>query len=283
MEKNVYPSHFHIGCMKTGTKTLQHILAQDNRINLILFTRFFNTNRWYSDNYQHCVAGQLNIESDENIIRRYNGMAGLRIAMNRIKSVRPDARIILTVREQRSLIQSAYKHHVRQTNDGYSFQEYLSSDSGICCLEMVDYAWAYDMICNFFDESKVFVFFYEDLRNDLTALVKSFYEKALEIEPPESIPDETVLNVGASTDLLYTKRRFNTWRFFRDKTLSSKMENKFWQVITLLTYKLRKAPNDAFTWQDNRFFKRLEEEFRDSNLRFQQQVGRDLAPLGYLV
>lgn len=283
MNQNSYPSHYHIGCMKTGTTTIQHVLDADPRINLILHSRFFNTNKWYSDRYDHCVAGSINIESDENIVRRYNGMTGLRTSLKRIKSVRPDAKIILTLREQRSLVQSAYKHHVRQTNDGFSFLDFLGSDAGLSCLEMVDYAWVYETICNYFDESNTFVFFYEDLCSDLVAYVSHFYQEALGLEPPETFPKETVLNVGASADLLYTKRRFNSWRFFRDNTLSSKLENKFWQFITLLTYRFRNAPADAFAWQENQLFIHLENEFRESNIRFQSMINRDLASIGYLV
>src|SRR5690606_17827192 len=133
------PDYYHIGVMKTGTTYLQEILGRDERLQLFNHSRIINTNAYYRAVYENLDPSKISIDSDENIIDTKGNMCGLYTSLQRIKENNPQAVIILTIREQRSLLVSGYKHTIRHTDEYFSFLGFLNSHYGMNYLNSTDY------------------------------------------------------------------------------------------------------------------------------------------------
>lgn len=177
-----YPNIFHIGCLKSGTTTLQEYLAQDERINLILKSRYFNTSKWDTENYEYSNSEKINIESDENISRKFKKLLGLEEALKRIQQVAPDAKIILTIREQKSAILSMYKHFIRQTNSTLNLNEFLKAEEGKSYLDTIFYYDTYKLINTYFKKSNIYIYFFENMFTNWDDFISTFYHEIFNIE-----------------------------------------------------------------------------------------------------
>ena len=139
-----------------GTTSLQHVWENDPRIHLIKHSRYFNTPDASRTRYNQYLEGYLNVESDENIIHKYGQLIGLPDSLQKISSSCPNAKILITIREQRSLFLSGYKHHVRQTDHRFSLPDWLkNSDKGRATFMMADYLSVYDIVTKYFPAENV--------------------------------------------------------------------------------------------------------------------------------
>lgn len=276
-----YPGIYHIGCMKTGTTTVQKVFAEDNRINLIKYSRFFNTNKWYTDTYNYYKEGLINIESDENIVSQYDGMYGLADSLGRIREVSPDAHIVLTIREQRSLLLSGYKHRIGSTKDRYTFLEFLNSGAGVSYLSMCDYNKLLDVTRKYFDMENIHIFLFEKLKSDFVGFFKDIYSEVLGIPIPNDLKltvenrgrnDQSVVNNLMLNNLFISRKDANTYNF------EKKIHHYFIRSLNMLNVNKDKK----ISWGKSELEQRLEEKFRESNFNFSKNTGIRLKENGYL-
>ncbi len=281
MRNKKFPDIYHIGCMKTGTTTLQKILKQDKRLNVIIYSRYFNTNRWYTDNYDYCKDGLVNIESDENIVRCYDGMYGIPVSLERIKKVSPNAHIVLTIREQRSLLLSGYKHHISKTNDSYSFLDFLNSNAGVTYISMCNFYGLYQTILRYFNNSNIHIFLFEELKDNFTVFFERFYQEVLELPKPETL-EKIIENKSSSDQYLQIKRKLNSLYIFNPNSFFFKLERKAHYFLLKILPKLIRS-HSKLTWGDSLLERKLEFEFKKSNQLLVQETGLDLERYGYLL
>jgi hypothetical protein len=182
----MYLKYYHIGCLKTGTTSLQKVLSEDERINVIR-SRYFNTNKYYYDEYTCFQKNKINIESDENIILNYDKFSGLYTSLKRIKEANKDSEIIVTIRKQQDLIVSGFKHHVISSGEcSTSLEQFINSPRGISYLNMCDYEQVYRIINQFFEKNKIHFIMFEDLKSDYLSFYRKFYN-ILRLELPRGL------------------------------------------------------------------------------------------------
>jgi len=276
----IYPDIYHIGCLKTGTSTLQSYIAQDNRINVIFHSRFFNTSKWYSGNYTWKNPVLINIESDENISRKIKNMVGLEESLKRIRSVAPDSKIILTIREQRSIIISMYKHFIRETNSCMSIDEFIVSPEGLSFIETVKYHDVYMTIKKYFHSNKIYVYFFENMINNWDGFIQQFYTQVFNLAVNQSL-GITKRNEGLKDNEVITKRFLNSLNFFQKNTILNKIHNRIFIPFFLPILSNSIFYNQNILWENINTHKNLEEIFQDQNSRLEKTIKVSL-PSEYL-
>ena len=278
-----FPEIYHIGIHKTGTTTLQNVLAADERINLILYSRFFNTNKWFGSEYNHYQEGKNNIESDENMVISLSGLSGIFSTLSRIHRVSPNAKIIVTIREQRSLLISMYKHHIRQTHNAYSPDNYLNSNDGIAFLNTLFFADLYKQILIFFPKENVHFFLLEEMREDFTGFIRSFYQKIFGLEPPAEVKSNTD-NIGLNDTQIAWKRRFNNFYLFKESSTLNKLEHQLHNLPLKLIFRItRNASKKRILFDNFKNADKLSADFRKTNAELSALTGLPLEKYGYLV
>lgn len=277
MNQPKIPNFFHIGLMKTGTTSIQNVLSNDKRIQLFLYSRIINTDLFYTKKYDNIDSSKISIESDENIYRSMGNMYGLEISLNRIKNANPKAKIIVTVREQRSLLISAYKHLIRRTSYSKSFNEFLNSSEGISYLKVLNYHDLYCQILKYFPSNQIQFIFYE---NDL---INNFYLKGIGIKPPK-IVDKLILNKSENDKITAFNLKLNKMRIFRKNTFLAIVEDYFYSyALKIFSRFYKKSKSEKFKWdQSNDFIKVLEKNFSKNNMLLMSELKIDLKEFNYL-
>lgn len=273
-----FPQIYHVGFMKTGTTTIQKVLDSDDRINLIYHSRFFNTNNFYSQEYSFYDNSLINIESDENIIRAYGNMYGFHTSIQRIKEKVDNPKIIVTIREQKSLLISAYKHHIRQTIDHFTFDEFLNNNVGISFLNSINYANLYDELFKLFPRQDIYFYLYENLKLDYLSFFNNLYLDVLGVPPPK-LTESLIENKGMGEKDLLLKLKYNALKKLKKKSIFSKMEH------TLLSQFLKISQSNKryiLEWPKTIIGDNLAQEFVYNNKLFAENTGIKL-PKEYLL
>lgn len=280
---NKFPKYYHIGLPKTGTTTIQSILKKDDRINAVVYSRYFNTNSFFEEGYNHTSSERLTIETDENIVKYNNEKAGLELSLARIKKHRPDAQIIVTIRDQRDFLISAYKHFIRNGKQSKTFRSFLETEQGQTFLKLSDYHVIYQIIKTFFPSSNIHFLHYELLKNEYENFFAELYE-IFELEPPIDMTPE-LQNIGKSDNFINFKNKLNALYIFRDGLWLHQLEELIHEgIIKIYEARSIRKPSSIFTWpQHDEFFKALEEEFRLSNQKFMEISNIDLKKYNYLL
>ena len=294
-----YPDFFHIGLMKTGTTSIQEMLQNDSRINLILKKKFFNSNLYYNDEYKYCIQNKINIESDEQLLTIDNFYSGATVTLSRIKAKAPTAKIILTIREQRSLLESAFKHVIRFTTNYYKdIEEFLNSREGNVFLYMTDLENIYKELLNFFPKENIFILLYEDLRKDYLSFYKQLYD-ILGISLPDNFKN-IKSNLGWSNRLINLKLKLNKIKIFNSgqriisiKTGEYKVKDRFnflslseefiTRVILFLFKRSKNKKIERLEWNKSDLCLKLEDHFKQSNNNFYKISGVDISKYNYLM
>ena len=130
----------HIGLPRTGTTMLQEILKLDDRINFIK-TRDFCTIKYFTDGIYLPDNDLPLVFSEENTIVRHPYHGALYNTLNNLKNTfyNYETHIVITIREQSSLLLSRYKHVITYLNGcKLLFEVWLSTAEGLdyislCC------------------------------------------------------------------------------------------------------------------------------------------------------
>lgn len=276
------PDYFHVGLMKTGTTFLQQVLAEDKRIQSFKHSRILNTNNYYFDQYPAFNPGKKVIETDENIIDQKGNQYGLETTLTRIQKHQPKAIIAVTIREQRSLLKSGYKHLIRQTELSMDFIEFLQSSQGIAYLISADYHQLFQRIHRFFPKEQIVFIPFESNYN--LEFIESFYSRVFQIPPPTLMPSgETHKNSGMSDQWIYTKNMLNKKYRFKKNARIGNLERRI--LFRVYRNRMRYSGPDAhkIAWPKNEFTNKLEEEWRISNRIIENNFSLGLRERGYLI
>lgn len=276
------PNYFHIGVMKTGTTYLQEVLADDPRLQLFNHSRFINTNKYYEAIYPDLDTSKITIESDENIIDPKGDMYGLYTSLQRIKKHNSDAKIILTIREQKALLVSGYKHTIRQTDESFSFEGFLGSNYGVNYLRNVDYYSVVKLIEEFFPKDHIKIIPFELIKSG--NFIECFYKEVFGLPRPIASVKEDKLNRGLNDRLILYKRSLNKWLVFDRNTKIGKLERKASRLNLKIKQKYFSSDNSEkyIDWpSDNTLCKSLEENFKNGNAKLDAQYSLGLTELEY--
>src|SRR4051812_4235240 len=95
------PEIFHIGIPKSGTTTLQAVLRKDERFHRI-GSHLIGSYKFWDENFLlECKPDKINIVSNENLVLQSGELGKLHTTLFHIQGINPEAKIIVTIREQR--------------------------------------------------------------------------------------------------------------------------------------------------------------------------------------
>ena len=278
------PKIFHIGLMKTGTTFLQNVLSDDDRIDFFCQSRIINTNNYYSKKYKLNSKKLYSIESDENIIRFTGNMCGLETSLNRIIKDNPDAKIVLTIREQKQLLISAYKHLINRTNSSLSFQEFIHSHQGMLYLDSLNYKNLIERILNFIPINNIIIIPFELVHSD--NYISTFYKKVFNLSTPNFNKKNIDTNKNMNDCFILKKRKLNSkLHFIKNRGLSN-IENNILNLRLKIYNKIHKKKNTKLiNWSINnkKMEINLEKQWRNSNAFIENLFNIQLQQLGYKI
>lgn len=276
------PDFFHIGVMKTGTTYLQEVLLEDQRIQLYNHTRFINTNLYYGSIYQDLDRSKITIESDENIIDPKGVMFGLYTSLQRIQANNPNAVIVLTIRAQKNLLISGYKHTIRQTDQNFSFEGFLNSNYGVNYLRNVDYYSVVKLIEKFFPKQQIRIIPFELIKTG--KFIETFYKEVFGINKPTTEVEEKKLNKGLTDDLILYKKSLNNRLIFNKDSRIGNLERKASRLHLKIKQKYfsSNTTTKKIIWPtENELCQKMEKQFRISNQQLDKEYQLGLSELGY--
>lgn len=278
----MYPEVYHIGTLKTGTTSIQAVLDKDPRINLILQSRFFNTNRWFKEKYPNCSDLYVNVESDENIARGLGHMEDLETSLQRIQKVNPEAQILYTIREQRSAIISMYKHHIRQTESTASLTGFVNSEAGKTFIDTLDYYETYKTIARFFPTENIHFFRFERLKNEPRKFYQLLYTEVLDLPFKNGIQN-IAKNRGWNHSEIRLKKNMNKFRIWDPTQTLGKIERRL-HLFLIKIFAPFFISQKPVVWEELEKSARqdLESRFTSSNQQFEKKIQINLSTFGYL-
>ena len=188
-------------------------------------TRYFNRFEYWEKPVGFIKEGKVNLVSEENQILQTGDFGKFILYLSRIKQFQPDAHIILTIREQRSFLESRYKYQF-DWHGGYTknFDAWLHSGQGMDYLSIAMYHTVYNTIGAFFPAEQIHILLFEDLKSDFTEYFKSVY-KILGLKPSlELIQASVVQNKSMSEKELLFIRRINRFKIFKGDNALAKYE-----------------------------------------------------------
>jgi len=285
MYNNKFPQFYHIGLPKTGTTSLQTVLRRDERINCIR-NRYFNTHQWWTEDYD-CFSENkdiIDIVSEENIVLQSGNLGKLVNTLYRIRKARPDAHIILTIREQRNLLSSRYKFNIPHA-EGFadSFETWLKSGQGMDFLSVCLYENIYQVLRLYFPKDHIHFLLFEDLKKCPDDFFKKFYNILGLSLPEKNISVKE--NVSLAESELSVLMLLNKAKFFRGNSWVSRFEGKVYRRVAKF-FKDKNKEIDCFRWKTTRFFTNIEKDFVESNQKLAglNVVSREkLINYGYLL
>jgi hypothetical protein len=303
------PPLLHVGYHKTGTTWLQRevfphpessfclpwirdqvldalILPKDLYYDAEAARRFFAPGLAQAEE-----AGRTPVLSFERLTGNpHVGGYDSRILADRLAGLFPKGRVLLVVREQRSMILSLYKQYVRE-GGALSLRRYLYPPrEGRARVPGFDFRFfEYDRLVSHyrkrFGEDSVLALPYEMLRADARLFVRRVAEFA-GAAPPPSLPSGR-RNVAHPACTLWLKRALNL--LFVRSTLNPiapfDLSRWNWHVNQLVIEAARVVPRALRGRSERRLAAIAEEEvgdrYRESNRRLSELVAADLAGYGY--
>ena len=146
------------------------------------------------------------------------------IIAKRLKSIFPDAKILIIIRKQEDIILSCYKQYIKMGGT-YTLERYLNPPSkGIGRVPMfsTNYFLYHNLIKSYFDlfhSNNVIVYLFEDLISNPTKFLEELKHK-LNIESPSvTLLKSERENTGMSSVFLKIQRNLN--KFFSDDRLNT--------------------------------------------------------------
>jgi hypothetical protein len=255
---------FHIGLPKTGTTTIQHVIRQDERIN-VAGTRYFNRFEYWEKPFGLLKPDKVNLISEENQVLQMGDFGKFTLFLSRIKQFSPEAHVILTLREQRALLESRYKYQF-DWHGGYTkdFSTWLRSGQGMDYLSLCMYSTLYDTLLAFFPAGQIHFLLFEDLKNDYRGFFRSLY-KIFKLEAPEELLKEPVIqNPSLSEPVLRSIRRWNKLKILHNDSWLSRYEFALIRKLAALVNRGNSSVSD-FRWENIEVKEKIEEDFRNQN------------------
>ncbi|QKG80909.1 hypothetical protein [Tenuifilum thalassicum] len=140
-------------CFNFDSPNVRNILLNDEKNNLIISSEFFSTAINSGFNYGYFSYG----------------------ISHKLKLVFPEAKVLIFIRRQQSLIASAYQQYVK--NGGtFGFRRWLYSGE-VFWFEHLLYDNLISHYKKLFGDDSVYVYLYENLKEDISAFTKKFCEE----------------------------------------------------------------------------------------------------------
>jgi len=194
---------------------------------------------------------------------------------NRLKNTFPDAEIVIFIRNQHSVLESAYSHYIK-SGGTYSVRKYLGLEGRFKLKfqnhhlfnpAFFNYADVINLYTQLFGRDKVHIFLYEDFRNNPEKFLLN-YGEALSLKMPTSVDFGIKENVRLSSISVILLRFLN--HFTQRNTL---FKNYFTKCPFLYPYlvslsnsldKLKFARRKPFRFKDD-IHVWIEDYYRDKN------------------
>lgn len=298
------PPLIHIGLHKTGTTWMQRRLFIDREIGfdmpwprgreraILLFVNAppfsfdpQTTRQAFAEGMAECERqGLVPVISHEGLSGRpiegiYDGQA----IAQRLHSVFPEGRVLITIREQRSMMKSLYRQYIRQRGIGGPDHFFERSDYGetyyqLCRAHHLEYHHMIVYYQELFSPAQVLALPFEMLRNSPVEFSRRICEHAgLTLRKEPSMEHD---NVGMRGGALEAVRRMNRWlpaRFWNRRDAMEKWLIRRGKLLDRL-FNGEKVEQrlDAFVEEYAR------DRFSQSNAITSELTGNDLKSHGYL-
>ena len=299
----------HIGYHKTGTSFLQNNLFEHNKKFLRVPQRQIYNNFIYPDplayNQNKAVLfadyylneayflNKIPVFSNERLSGslHFGGFDSLDIA-HRLKSVFKDAKIIICIREQNSMIYSAYSQYIRAVGSA-SIKEYLDpttkNNKTLFHRSYLEYHKLIEKYITLFGSKNVLILPYELMLYDIKTYVWEillFCGLRNLNKDLNNIKLERVNNSLNSVNLLI-KRKFNPFIIKGHHNIGNTLYCPFIEVIykvinnILNKLRLRKINNKIKQKQFNFIKSAIKDYYTESNRITQKLLNHDLKDYGY--
>ena len=276
-EKNVI---VHIGCLKTGTTTIQKVIESDLRVSSYIHDRYFNTEKNLKENKEY--HGKNLFISDENICLDFENFSGLIPSLRAIHKKFPKAKILLTVREQRDLLLSAFKHHVVTSHMPVTtFNDFLVSDRGKAYIRIINYDYLYKAINIFFPTEQIIILPYEKMKTNFNGFFYDIYQ-LLNLTQPEGLSNE-VHRKSANESFVKICGRMNRVNRFRNNTVEYKVLKNILKKIQSIIKSFYKNNEKIFTWENNDLHESIISYIAETNSNFFTLIEKEEYYNNYLV
>lgn len=223
----------HLGYHKTGSSWLQAELLRSPRagfyspwrpedyIERLIITNPFafspeETRVSFAEGFRHAAENRLVPVITHEMLSGNpwkGGQFNSRATAERLHQTFPEGRVLIVIREQRSMICSLYRHHVR-TGLSVSPRRYLmpaemrSGFEPIFQWAYLEYHWLIGFCQSRFGADRVLVLPFELLKRDCNEFARRVCAFAGAKDPPELTP--SIVNAGYSAFTIAVKRRFNS-------------------------------------------------------------------------
>ncbi|WP_373479516.1 sulfotransferase domain-containing protein [Geminocystis sp.] len=219
-----------------------------------------------------------------------SGYWGKEVAQ-RLYQVFPKAKILIVIREQKSMIFSAYGHYIRK-GGRHSIEQLISTKnikSGLyplLRLYCLEYHYLINYYYNLFGENQVLVLPFELLKKDKNLYLQKICQfVGIENQSFDNIPSkETNVNYKAAT--LAIHRKINNFILFQDKRLISSSNSwrwiMIWKILRLLDNTLPEELQNKAKSQIKDFIQEYTENmFVESNQKTSELININLRDFGY--
>lgn len=303
------PLLIHIGYPKTASSWLQKGILKDETLGFLApwgapsgeaIAQFVipNTFRFSTESVRRVFEPGLEEAARRNLVPvlSHEHLAGNQIrgryhakeVADRIHAVFPEARILVFIREQQSMILSSYRQYIKGAGTA-PIQRFLGLDikkrgfEPICRLDYLEYDLLIKYYQNLFGLMNILVVPFELLKMKQEKLIYKKIVNFLEIEETEINSWSMPINVGYGGATLPLKRQMN--RFVMPNIAGSELPLS-WRIVNKLTAGIdRVIPNGIHQRVDDnmKIFIRefVGDYFKDSNQRTSQLIGMNLADFGY--
>lgn len=257
---------FHLGLPKTGTSFLQKILEKDNNINLSRS----NIHKFNKNDRLIYVNHKVNIDSNETYLLRGEGAKkyNMMLTLSKIKQKHRDAKIVVTLREPLSALQSMFKYRIKNGKYFKNFDDWFFTDEAQDFFSLLHYNTLHKSLRAFYKAEDIYYIFYEDL--DTGKMIRDFYQ-IINMKPPvfdsnnkvnKSLSDSEVLKINILNKYLpYKKVRNKLKNYFPNKSLKEKTSFFESNHKTEISIEIQKEMKDFYKICDARTKSGLLEHF----------------------
>jgi hypothetical protein len=223
------------------------------------------------------------------MLRQAGNYAKMLLTLWRIHSKVPEAKIILTIREQRDWLLSRYKHGIGTGYLTLTFEEWLFSGQGIDFLSLGHYGMIYQALSTYFPQENVFILPYEILRDNYNKFFCQLYD-IIKLDP--AIPGKIIhKNASLPEDQLACKRYLNRFALFpktasaRSGTLhkiQSRVIKKSSEILLKVGGRSRFSKS-KINWPNTNAFDSLLSDFARSNQELKNLSSLPIDKYGYCI